>query len=190
MASILGSVPPKVLLVAGFVLGIALAACAALPRTVDGLPDPSAWESLPLSDWLAEDRAEPEAVALCETCSAGMTVGIVRLSGPSAREAEAELRDPGRLVRLLEARDSRAGHPGARPARRVVVKSSARPFQAAGASGFLLALWRADGAKPAVQGAALGRKDGDGLTIVLVIGTDAGAVETLATRIAKDRFAS
>ena len=115
MASIPRSVPPKLLLVAGFVLGIALAACTALPRTVDGLPDPSAWESLPLSDWLAEDRAEPEAVALCETCGAGMTVGIVRLSGPSAREAEAELRDPQRLVRLLEARDSQGDAPARAP---------------------------------------------------------------------------
>jgi hypothetical protein len=183
-------VTPKASLVAGFALGIALAACTALPRTVEGLPDASAWESLPLSDWLAEDRAEPEAVALCETCGAGMMVGIVRLSGPSAREAEAELRDPRRLVQVLEARNSRARRPGAGPARPVVVKSSARSFQAAGASGFLLTLWRADGAKPAVQGAALGRRDGSGLTIVLVIGTDAGAVETLAARIAKDRLAS
>ncbi|MET0744977.1 MAG: hypothetical protein ABWY78_16515 [Microvirga sp.] len=181
---------PKVLLAAGFALGVALAACSTLPRTIVGLPDDSAWISLPLSDWLAEDRAEPEAVALCESCGAGMTVGIVRLSGPSAREAEAELQDPQRLVQALEARASRARPPGGRSARRVAVKSSARPIQAAGGAGFLLTLWRADGTKPAIQGAALGRRDAAGLTIVLVIGTDAGAVESLAARIAKDRLAS
>jgi hypothetical protein len=185
MTSMPRPVPPKILLAAGFVLGAALAACSTLPRPVSGLPDSSAWVSLPLSDWLAEDRAEPEAVALCETCGAGMTIGVVRLVGPAAREAEAELRDPQRLVRILEASRSRAGRAhGTGPP--VVVRSSARALRSAGASGFVMTLWREDGAKPAIHGAALGRKGGDGLTVVLVIGTDAEAVEGLAGQVARD----
>ncbi|MBM6595499.1 hypothetical protein [Microvirga pudoricolor] len=178
-------IPSRSPLLAGFVLGVVLAACGMFPRTLEGLPDGQAWTSLPLSDWLAEERAEPEAVALCEECGrAGMTAGAVRLFGTSAREAEAVLRAPQGLARALETK-SKEPRGKAKP---VPVRVTTRPLDEAGRSGFLLALSRADGAKPPVYGAALGLRQGDALGVVLVIGTEAGAVESLARRIAVEHL--
>jgi hypothetical protein len=182
----------RFLLLVGFALGIGLTACSYFPRTLNGLPDGPAWTSLPLSDWLAEDRAEPEAVALCEECgTGGMTAGVVRLYGPSAREAEAVLRAPQGLARALEARSrERRDQASKSKAKPVPVKVSTRPLDAAGSSGFLLTLTREDGAKPPVYGAALGERQGDALAVLLVIGTEARAVEDIARRIAVDHLGS
>jgi hypothetical protein len=186
----LRSVPFRHPLLVGFVLGMALTACSYFPRTLEGLPDGPAWTSLPLTDWLAEDRAEPEAVALCEECgSGGMAAGVVRLFGASAQEAEAVLRAPQGLARTLEAKSRERRDPKAKfKAKPVPVKVSTRPLGAAGSSGFLLTLTREDGAKPPVYGAALGQREKEALAVILVIGTDAEAVESIARRIAVEHL--
>ena len=59
-----------------------LAACSYYSRPVEGLP-PTAWLDLPLRRWLAEDRAEPLAVAVCRLpeCGPDMVVGVVEIHG-------------------------------------------------------------------------------------------------------------
>jgi len=134
-------------------LASVLAACAAYyPEPVEGLSDSSSWIALPLRSWLAEDRAEPEAVALCRPpdCGPGMVVGVVRLHGKDANEAEAVLNHPDRLAQALEEMRGRKS--------KVRTVATARRLADGPSQGFLLSLGRDDGER-AVYGAALGRRD-------------------------------
>jgi hypothetical protein len=162
------------------VLG-ALAACHLVPRPVRGVPAAEPWLVLPLQEWLAEERTEPEAVAMCRPpeCAPGLAVGVVRLAGPEADAAEAALRSPEKLGRSLSL-PKRAGSPAG------TVATAAR-LKAGPAEGFLLALRRPDGSRPA-HGAALGRRSGPDLRVVLVIGREVEAVETTARRVAREHL--
>jgi len=165
-------------------LASVLAACAAYyPEPVEGLTESSSWIALPLRSWLAEDRAEPEAVALCRPpdCSPGMVVGVVRLHGKDANEAEAVLNHPDRLAQALEEMRGRKS--------KVRTVATARRLADGPSQGFLLSLGRDDGER-AVYGAALGRRDGGGLRVVLAIGDNAEAVEATARRVAARHLGS
>src|SRR4028119_1299958 len=65
----------------------ALDACGYIARPVEGVPAGAPWEALPLRKWLAEDRAEPQALAFCAPpeCSPGLAVSVVRLKGRDAQ---------------------------------------------------------------------------------------------------------
>ncbi len=93
---------PRRAFACGVLLG-ALAACHFSPRAVEGVPFTEPWLVLPLNRWLAEDRAEPEAMAVCRppVCGPGLVVGVVRLVGREAEIGDAVLSDPGKLVRAL-----------------------------------------------------------------------------------------
>jgi hypothetical protein len=161
----------------------ALAACHLSPRAVLGVPHEEPWLVLPLKTWFAEDRAEPEAIALCHPpiCGPGLVVGVVRLTGHQARVAEASLREPGILVRALSTpKDPKA------PVR---TAASSRSMEEGASRGFALTLQRRDGSRPA-HGAALGQRFGPDLRLVLVIGEEAQAVEATARRVAREHLGS
>ncbi|HEV2557053.1 MAG TPA: hypothetical protein VGU45_00345 [Microvirga sp.] len=158
----------------------ALAACSALPRAVQGVPAGEPWFALPLKEWLGEERAEPEAIAVCRPpeCGPGLVAGVVRLAGAEADAAERVLADPGALARML--RTPKAGRP------RTAV--DLKPLQAGSAAGFAITLARQDARRRPAYGAALGRRSGGDLRVVLVVGEDAGAVEDAARQVAREHL--
>jgi hypothetical protein len=166
----------------GVLLG-ALAACHFSPRAVEGVPFTEPWLVLPLNRWLAEDRAEPEAMAVCRPpdCGPGLVVAVVRLVGREAEISDAVLSDPRRLVRAL-VRPSDPKTP-------VRATASAKTMAAGAAHGFLMTLQRQDGTRPA-YGAALGQRLGQDLRVVLVIGEDRETVETTVRRVAREHLGS
>src|SRR5690242_5590017 len=85
------------------IFGLTVASCGYIPRQVAGLPSGPPWDALPLRKWLAEDRAEPIALAFCAPpeCSPGLAVSVIRLTGKDADITDAVLRDPERLARAL-----------------------------------------------------------------------------------------
>jgi hypothetical protein len=161
----------------------ALAGCHLVPRAVEGVPFSDPWLVLPLNEWLAEERAEPEAIALCRppVCGPGLVVAVVRLTGAEADRAEAVLRDPARLAKALGApRDPRPRFPA---------RASAKRLDAGRARGFTVALARADGSR-AAYGAAVGQRSGADLSVAIVIGEDPGSVEETARRVAREHLGS
>ena len=113
-------------------------------------------------------------------CRPGLAVAVLDVAGPDADEAEAVLRRPAGLARALSG-------PGGKP-RKIETIAEASPLAESGAEGFLITLRRKDGSKPPAYGAALGRRDGAALRIVLVIGENADAVEATARRVAREHL--
>ena len=165
-------------------LALSLATCGYVPRPVEGVPAGAPWEALPLRKWLAEDRAEPQALAFCAPpeCRPGLAVSVVRLKGRDAQVTDAVLRDPERLARALR---SPAGRD--KPVRTQV---SVEPLRGTPYLGFAISLAPADGRKPPAYGAALGRRSGESLDVVLVIGETAEAVQDTARQVAARELGS
>lgn len=163
---------------------LSLAACDYIPRPVMGVPPGVPWEALPLRKWLAEDRAEPVAMAFCAPpeCRPGLAIGVIRLVGRDADVTEALLKNPERLARALEM-PREDGKP-------VKTRISVEPLAHPAYPGFLIALAALESEKPPAYGAALGRREGDGLTVVLVIGEAADAVRDVAQRVAERELGS
>jgi hypothetical protein len=191
---------PAVTIALGALLGAA-AGCSYYPRAVEGVPYRDPWVALPLRGWLAEDRAEPEAMAFCRPadCSPGLVVAVLRLTGEDAATAEAVLDDPARLVRFLQrskdrsSREDAAAKNAARtipPKRPVRTVAAAVPLRFGTGKGFTLTLGRADGSLRPAFGAALGRRDSGGLRVVLAIGEDPNAVTAAARRAAEGHSGS
>jgi hypothetical protein len=168
-------------------LAVWLAACSYYPRPVEGL-SPTAWLDLPLRRWLADDRAEPLAVAICRLpeCGPDMVVSIVELHGRDADAAEAVLKDPERLVRALRMRTDNGGSKEGRTDG-LPVAVAARPLRDGLLKGFTLSLSRTDGSR-AVFGAALGHRTGSDLRVVLAIGADPDAVEAATRKAALENL--
>ena len=163
---------------------LSLATCGYVPRAVEGVPAGAPWEALPLRKWLAEDRAEPVALSFCAPpeCRPGLAVSVVRLKGRDAQVTDALLRDPERLARALR---SPAGRD--KPVRTQV---SVEPLRNAPYPGFTISLAPADGKKAPAYGAALGRRSGESLDVVLVIGETAEAVQDTARQVAARELGS
>jgi hypothetical protein len=171
------------------VVAAALSACATYyPAPILGLADAGSWQSLPLRRWLAEDRAEPEALAICRPpeCGPGMAVVVVLTRGRDADRAEAVLKQPEALARALEDMRDRKRRNAKAPVRTVAAVERLRSQDL---QGFLLFLDREDGARPA-YGAALGRRTRDGLRVVLAIGESREAVQATAVRVAAEHLGS
>lgn len=157
---------------------IGLAACDYLPRTVAGLPADASWASLPLRKWLAEDRAEPIALSFCAPprCSPGLAVSVIRLTGRAAQITESLLKDPGRLARTLRSPVDRK-----KPVRTSIaverLKDAPHP-------GFAITLSPMDGGKPPAYGAAMGRRSGEDLEVVLAVGVSADLVQQTVRQVA------
>jgi hypothetical protein len=166
------------------VLALAVASCGYIPRPVAGVPPGAPWDALPLRRWLAEDRAEPVALSFCAPpeCSPGLAVGVVRLTGKDAQVTDALLKDPERLARALR---SPAGREKPVRTRIAVERLGDAPYP-----GFAIDLAPADGARRPAYGAALGKREGEALSVVLVIGEDAQAVRDTALRVAARELGS
>jgi hypothetical protein len=166
------------------ILALAVTSCGYISRPVAGVPPGAPWDALPLRKWLAEDRAEPVALSFCAppACSPGLAVGVVRLTGKDAQVTDALLKDPERLARALR---SPAGRQKPVQARIAVERLKAGPHP-----GFAIDLAPADGARRAAYGAAFGKREGEALSVVLVIGEDAGAVHETARQVAARELGS
>jgi hypothetical protein len=169
---------------AALALALSLTSCGYIPRPVAGLPPGAPWGALPLRKWLAEDRGEPVALSFCAPpeCRPGLAAGVIRLTGKDAEITGALLKDPERLARALRSPASRG-----KPVRAQVSveRLTDSPFQ-----GFAITLASADGAKRPAYGAALGRDDGENLTVVLVIGEDPENVRATARQVAERELGS
>jgi hypothetical protein len=167
--------PIRILLLA-FALG--LTSCGYIPRPVAGVPPGAPWQALPLRKWLAEDRAEPRALSFCAPpeCGPGLAVGVIRLTGRDAQITEAVLKDPERLARALLSPVDRT-----KPVRTAV---SVERLKDAPYPGFAISLASMDGDKAPAYGAALGKRSGEDLDVVLVIGDTAEAVQQTAREVA------
>ena len=165
-------------------LGLSLGSCGYIPRQVAGLPTGTSWDALPLRKWLAEDRSEPVALAFCvpPDCSPGLAVGVIRLSGKDADITEAVLKDPERLARALR---SPAGREKPVKAHITVERLGDGPHP-----GFAIDLAPADGGKRPAYGAAFGRRKGETLSVVLVIGEAQDAVLATAREVAARELGS
>lgn len=165
-------------------LVLSLTGCDYIPRTVAGLSADASWGALPLRKWLAEDRAEPIALSFCAPpeCSPGLAVSVVRLKGRDAQVTEALLKDPERLARALR---SPVGQ--GKPVKSAI---SVERLKNGPYPGFSITLAPTDGGKPPAYGAALGRRSGEDLDVVLVIGQAADAVEQTAREVAARELGS
>jgi hypothetical protein len=165
-------------------LALSLASCGYIPRPVAGVPAGAPWESLPLRKWLAEDRAEPVALSFCAPpeCSPGLAVGVIRLTGRDADMTEAVLKDPERLARGLR---SPAGRE-----KPVKTRIAVQPVKDAPYPGFAIDLASAKDAAHAAYGEALGRREGESLLVVLVIGQEADSVHRTARQVAARELGS
>ncbi|MBJ6127065.1 hypothetical protein [Microvirga splendida] len=165
-------------------IALAVASCGYIPRQVAGLAVDSSWDALPLRKWLAEDRSEPVALAFCAPpeCSPGLAVSVVRLTGKDADITEAVLKDPERLARALR---SPAGRN--KPVRTHITVERLTDGRY---PGFAIDLAPADGSKRPAYGAAIGRREGEGLSVVLVIGEVQDAVRETAKQVAARELGS
>jgi hypothetical protein len=165
-------------------LALVVASCGYIPRQVAGIPADTSWDALPLRKWLAEDRAEPVALAFCAPpeCGPGLAVSVIRLTGKDADLTEALLRDPERLARGLR---SPVGREKPVKTRIAVERLTGGPLP-----GFAIDLAPADGAKPPAYGAAFGKREGGTLSVVLVIGVSREAVVATARDVSARELGS
>ncbi len=161
-----------------------LASCGYIPRTVAGLPPGASWDALPLRKWLAEDRAEPIALSFCAppACSPGLAASVIRLKGRDAQVTEALLKDPERLARALHTPTDRN--------KPVKTDITVERLKDAPYPGFAITMAPKDGGKAPAYGAALGRRSGEDLDVVLVIGEKAESVQETARRVAARELGS
>jgi len=166
------------------ILALSIASCGYIPREVAGLPPGTPWDALPLRKWLAEDRAEPVALSFCAPpeCGPGLAVSVIRLTGRDADVTEALLKDPERLARGLRSPASRE-----KPIRTRIAVERLRdaPYP-----GFAIDLSPADGSKRPAFGAAFGKRDGEAVSVVLVIGETQDAVLATARDVAARELGS
>jgi hypothetical protein len=164
-------------------VGAALpAGCIYVPTYVEGVPAGASWVALPLAGWLSEGGVRAEAITACfaPDCAPRAGVGVFRASGDEARTVEAALRHPERLARLLQERAAAAAstkRPGAGRAIQTVT-----PLKDGSLAGFTLAMAREDGSR-AAHAAVIGKRSGEALRFVIVVGADEEAVRATAREV-------
>ncbi len=161
---------------------LGLVGCDYIPRTVAGLQADASWGALPLRKWLAEDRAEPIALSFCAppSCNPGLAVSVIRLKGRDAQITESLLKDPERLARALRSpRDSKKS---------VRTDITVERLKNAPYPGFAITLSPKEGGKPPAYGAAIGRRSGEDLEVVLAIGLSSEVVQQSARDVAAREF--
>jgi hypothetical protein len=165
-------------------LALSVASCGYIPRQVAGLRTDATWDALPLRKWLAEDRSEPVALAFCAPpeCGPGLAVSVIRLTGKDADITEAVLRDPERLARALRSPVVRE--------KPVKTHITVERLSDSRYPGFAIDLAPTDGSKRPAYGAAFGRREGETLSVVLVIGEVEDAVRETARQVAARELGS
>ncbi len=148
------------------------------------------WLALPMRKWLGtrENIGRPEALIACiaPTCRNRLIVGVFRLEGETADRAERDLRDPQMLMRGLAARanDRKSGDGSASAANRMAIDISAYTLD--DLSGFTISLTPPQ--NEAVHGAAIGRRERDGLRIILAVGDDMQVVRAALGQVHAETF--
>jgi hypothetical protein len=163
-------------------LALGMTGCDYVPRTVAGLQTDASWDALPLQKWLAEDRAEPIALSFCAppSCNPGLAVSVIRLKGKDAQITESLLKDPERLARGLHSPVDRK-----KPVRTHV---AVERLKDAPYPGFMITLSPMDSEKPPAYGAAVGRRSGEDLEVVLAIGLSSEVVRQSVREVAAREF--
>ena len=182
---------PRLLRVAAIASLLLLAGCLnGQPQHFAQLSDDDIWLALPVGSWLGtQDYGEPEALAAClsPTCRNRIAVGVFRLQGDKAARTEAELRDPGRLVRALDARQN-----ADRRENRKKLDISAQPFSIGDLGGFEIAIAGKGAPQGLLYGAAVGRREGDGgsgdLRVVFAVGDEAHVVRAAVAQLVAEGF--
>ena len=195
---------------AGFLAAVALlvlSSCAYLPVPVEGLRPvqereagaaENPWIFVPAQAWITRDTATPVSVGMCEgaACPARIAVAVVDISGAEARGLGRSLRDPSGLVRrLVEGNQRRralvatanravsADIAARRMPRRIAAR--ARPWRHRAFQGFTMTIQRTEDGSRTAHAAVLGRSRGNSLRVVVVIGPQAGQVESAAKAAAE-----
>jgi hypothetical protein len=155
-------------------------------RDLTELAQGEIWLALPMGSWLGtQDTGEPEALATClaPSCRNRIAVGVFRLEGEMASRTEAELRDPRRLVRALDARQN-ADSDASR------IKLSLQPvaFSTGGVDGFSLSILKRGESEPLLHAAAVGRRDGTSLRVVFAVGDDPDVVRAAVAQLVDEGF--
>jgi hypothetical protein len=158
------------------------AGCIYVPAYVEGMPAGASWVALPLEAWVTEGGVQAEAITACfaPDCAPRAGVGLFRATGEAARTVEAVLRRPERLARHLEDRAAAAAatkRPGAGRAIQTVT-----PLKDGSLAGFTLAMAREDGSR-AAHAAVIGKRSGEALRFVIVVGADEEAVRATAREV-------
>ncbi|HSP25898.1 MAG TPA: hypothetical protein VLQ65_12065 [Saliniramus sp.] len=155
-------------------------------RDLTELAQGEIWLALPMGSWLGtQDMGEPEALATClaPSCRNRIAVGGFRLEGEMASRTEAELRDPERLVRALDARQNADTEAGAT---KFVLQPVA--FSTGGIDGFSLSIAKRGESEPLLHAAAVGRRDGKSLRVVFAVGDDADVVGAAVAQLVDEGF--
>jgi hypothetical protein len=176
-------------------LSRALALCAVVllggclygqQRDLTELAQGEIWLALPMGSWLGtQDMGEPEALATClaPSCRNRIAVGVFRLEGEMASRTEAELRDPQRLVRALDARQN-----ADRNADRARFALQPVPFSTGGVDGFAVTIAKRGESEPLLHAAAVGRRDGRALRVVFAVGDDPDVVRAAVAQLVEEGF--
>ena len=142
------------------------------------------WLALPMGRWLGTraNVGRPEAVIACIApgCRNRLVVAVLRLEGETADLAERDLRNPQMLARGIAAQDS------APASRRVDIEIL--PHDLADLAGFTVSLSAPGARASAVHGAALGRREGRDLRVILAVGDDLQVVRAALAQIHAEAF--
>lgn len=182
---------PRLLRVAVIASLLALTGCVyGQQRDFAQLSEGEIWLALPMGAWLGtQNYGEPEALAACLTpgCRNRIAVGVFRLEGDKALRTEAELRDPQRLVRALNARQNADQNRD-----RARFDLVAAQLTIGGLDGFQLSVAKRGETQPLLYGAAVGRRDSGGtggdLRVVFAVGDDAEVVRAAVAQLVEEGF--
>jgi hypothetical protein len=148
------------------------------------------WLALPMGTWLGtQNSGEPEALAAClvPACRNRIAIGVFRLEGEKASRTEAELRDPQRLVRALDARQNADQNRD-----RARFDLVAAQLTLGGLNGFQLSIAKRGETQPLLYGAAVGRRANGGtggdLRVVFAVGDDADVVRAAVAQLVEEGF--
>lgn len=147
----------------------------------------AAWLALPMRKWMGtrEHVGHPEAVIACivPACPNRLAVGIFRLEGETATRAERDLLNPQMLARGLAAQDEANGDTAA-PAIDIDINAHSLDDL----SGFTISMLAQETDGRALHGAAIGRREGDDLRLILAVGDDMQVVRAALAQIHAQAF--
>ncbi|MCC5977995.1 MAG: hypothetical protein JJU21_08030 [Salinarimonas sp.] len=150
------------------------------------------WLALPMGKWLGtrENVGRPEALIACiaATCRNRLVVGVFRLEGETADRAERDLRDPQMLARGLAAQQDDQGNGNGSGAadRRIDIDVASHAI--ADLSGFTISLTTQRPRSTGVHAAAIGRREGRDLRVILAVGDDPQVVRAALAQVHAETF--
>lgn len=164
---------------------ISLTSCYRSGAPVMGVAESNTWFSLPLEDFLHEGDSAPVAMSFCaaDTCPAKLAVGVLTMTGETARQLERILEQSEILKSELDFRSRKP------TLKRAIAKGSKQhiattlqitPLKSDPAKGFSLQMSRKDG-KGRITATVLGWRNGEALKVVIAIGSDEAATQAAAS---------